>query len=340
MFKIIKIIILLLFLSFLSAYLLYSYNINTPVDKNEQDVVFVVKSGEGIKKIGAELKKSGLINSQFFFETYVWREGKQANFQAGEYVLSSKLNMKEIVNVFVRGETLTKERSIKIIEGWNAKEIAEYLEKEGVVKADDFLKLASSPKSNDYSGKYEFLADKPGSAGLEGYLFPDTYRIFKDAKAGDVINKMLGNLDKKITAEMRAEIARQKKTVFEIITMASLVEKEVRKEADMKLVAGIFWNRIGNGQGLESCASLAYILGVNKPIYSLEDTKIDSPYNTYQHRGLPPGPIANPGLRAIMAAIYPAETDFNYFLSTSETGETVFSKTFEEHIRNKNKYLR
>ena len=139
---------------------------------------------------------------------------------------------------------------------------------------------------------------------------------------------------------MRAEIAWQKKTIYEIVTMASIIEKEVRSRADMKIVSGIFWDRIKNGQGLESCATLAYILGVNKPQYTLEDTKIDSPYNTYKYRGLPPGPIANPGLNAIQAAIYPEFTANNYFLSDPATGQTIYSQTLEEHNLNKYKYLK
>jgi UPF0755 protein len=122
--------------------------------------------------------------------------------------------------------------------------------------------------------------------------------------------------------------------------MASIIQKEVTSEADMKTVSGIFWNRIKSGQGLESCATLAYILGVNKPIYSLEDTQIDSPFNTYRNQGLPPAPISNPGAQAIIAAVYPDETDYVFFLSRPDTGETVFSRTYEEHLANKDKYLR
>jgi UPF0755 protein len=183
------------------------------------------------------------------------------------------------------------------------------------------------------------LDDKPDYRGLEGYLFPDTYRIFKGSSPSEVLEKMLDNFDSKLTEEMRLEIERQGKTIYEIVTMASIVEKEVRSEADMKIVAGIFWDRIKYGQPLQSCATLAYILGVNKKQYSLEDTKTDSLYNTYQNKGLPPGPIANPGLRALEATIYPEYTDYNYFLSSSD-GETIYSVTYDEHLRNKAIYLR
>ena len=138
---------------------------------------------------------------------------------------------------------------------------------------------------------------------------------------------------------MRKDIKAQDRTIYEIITMASIVEKEVRILEDMKTVAGIFWDRIKYGQALESCASLAYILGESKVQYSVADTKIDSPYNTYKNPGLPPGPISNPGLNAVRAAIYPEYTSYNYFLSDPQTGDTIFSKTFEEHKQNKQKYL-
>lgn len=345
--KFIRLILLLAFLSSLGLFADYYYKINTAVDPAGQDSAFVIEKGDGVKKIAADLEKAGFIRSAWYFEVYAWAEKKQADFKAGEYTLNPKLSAREIVRIFTRGETLNKEKTIKLIEGWNSREIARYLEAEGVAKAEDFLKLSSYGKNDarkagvrDYSEKFSYLADRPSAAGLEGYLFPDTYRIFKDATSSDVIEKMLYNLDRKLTREMRDEIAKENKTVYEIMTMASLVEKEVRDADDMKIVAGIFWNRIKSGQALESCASLAFILGVNKPQYSIEDTKIKSPYNTYQNRGLPPGPIANPGIRAIAAAVFPAKTDYYYFLSRPDTGETVFSKTFEEHVANKAKYLR
>ncbi len=138
---------------------------------------------------------------------------------------------------------------------------------------------------------------------------------------------------------MRQDIERQGKTIYEIITMASILEKEVRNETDMKLVADIFWRRLKNGQRLESCATLAYALGKNKPQYSYEETRLASPYNTYINDGLPPGPICNPSLKAIRAAIYPTPNDYNFFLTRLDNGQTIFSHTFEEHELNKAKYL-
>ncbi|MBU4082674.1 endolytic transglycosylase MltG, partial [Patescibacteria group bacterium] len=136
----------------------------------------------------------------------------------------------------------------------------------------------------------------------------------------------------------RAEIKKQGKTVEEVVIMASILEKEVRTDRDRRIASGIFWRRLGNNYPLQSCATIAYILDEDKWRYSTEDTKVDSPYNSYQNVGLPKGPICNPGLSAIRAAINPQENDYNFFLSKPD-GETVFSKTLEEHNTNKAKYL-
>jgi len=154
----------------------------------------------------------------------------------------------------------------------------------------------------------------------------------------DVINRLLLNFDEKLTEKMREDIKNKNKTIYEIVIMASILEKEVQTAEDMKIASGIFWDRLEIGQPLQSCATIAYILGKEKKQYSYEDTRTPSPYNTYINRGLPPGPINNPGLTAISAAIYPTETDYNYFLTDPATGKTIFSRTIEEHEANKMKY--
>ena len=239
---------------------------------------------------------------------------------------------------------LREETTLKILEGWNTKQIAAELERIGHPAASSFLEAVSASSALAYYQDFDFLADKPEDASLEGYLFPDTYRIYASSTAEEIIYPLLKNFGKKLTATMRADIASQGKSIYEVVTMASLVEKEAAVDQggnsdDAKIVAGIFWDRIKYGQRLESCATLAYILGVNKPIYSEEDTQIDSPYNTYRHDGLPPGPIANPGLAALEAAIYPIYTQYNYFLTPTGSSSLVFSRTFEEHKANKLKYL-
>lgn len=318
---------------------LYWQNLNSPVDKNGKEQIFIVNKGEAIKQIADNLEKENLIRSAFYFKYEI---GRDNNIKAGEYFISPKLSSKEIIRILTVGDAISQEKSIRIIEGWSNKDIAAYFEKNSIISEKDFMALVKTPLGGWKLGfsKPDFLADAPAEATLEGYLFPDTYRIFNNTTAEEIISKMLNNFDRKITAEMIKEIKRQKKTIYEIVTMASIIEKEVRSTDDMKIVSGIFWNRIDGGQALGSCATLAYILGVNKPQYSIEDTKIDSPYNTYKYRGLPPGPIANPGFNAINAAIYPKDTGYNYFLSDPETGKTIYSRTLEEHNANKYKYLK
>lgn len=236
---------------------------------------------------------------------------------------------------------LREEKVIRVIEGWRNADIAKKIIELNLASQKQFTEAVNV----DYADQFSFLHDKPKGTDLEGFLYPDTYRVFASSTMDEVIIKMLSNFDKKLTSKMRADIAAQGRTINEVITMASIIEKEApisyqtKNIDDARIVSGIFWNRIKAGQALQSCATLAYILGVNKPQYSEADTKIESPYNTYQNPGLPPGPIANPGILAIEAAIYPITTNYNYFLTPSGSKELIFSKSYEEHLQNKNKYL-
>ena len=267
--------------------------------------------------------------------------------------VSNKLEARQARRQYWQDQTAQQaDKTVTIIEGWNSRQIAEKLADSQLgFSVDDFLKIAGQPKKNyqslpanqwpeDFSDNYEFLKDKPKQVGLEGYLFADTYRFRPSSSPKEVIIKLLDNFDQQLNTKMRQDIEQQGRTIYQIITMASLLEKEVKTEQDMKIVADIFWRRIKNGQRLESCATLAYILGQNKPQYSFEDTRINSPYNTYINSGLPPGPIGSPSLKAIKAAIYPIPNNYNFFLSRPDNGETIFSRNFEEHKINKAKFLK
>ena len=330
-------LIILIVVLALAAYFIYIKATSESVSKNSKDIFFSISKNEETEDIANNLENAGLINSSFWFKAYIKNKDLDKKIQAGEYLLSPSLSIKEIAAMLSGGQTINKEKTIKIIEGWRIDDISRYLVENKIVNGDEFIILA---KTKTAGWNYDFFSGAPGYADLEGYLFPDTYRIFNDANANDIIIKMLNNLDNKLTSEMRADIKKSGKSIYEIITLASIIEKEVRSYEDMRIVSGIFLNRIKNGQPLESCATLAYIIGENKKQYTTEDTKIDSPYNTYQNRGLPPGPICSPGLNAIKAAIYPQKTEYNYFLSRFDNGETVFSKSYQEHLNNKAKYLK
>ncbi len=306
-----------------------------PFGGNETKKEFEIKKGEDLSTIALHLKEEGIISSKLLFSSYVFLKDKQGVLKAGKYFLSASMGINKIAQKFIEGEDL--ENKIIIIEGWNLNNIADYLEKQKIVKSQDFLKVTGQPRL--FLDKFSVLEDKPIEAGLEGYLFPDTYSIPSQASSNLIIEKMLSNLEVKLSLDLRQEIRRQGKTIFQILTMASILEKEVRSKEDKQIVSGIFWKRIANHYPLQSCATIAYALGKNKWRYSIKDTKINSPYNTYQRLGLPIGPICNPGLESIEAAIYPKKTNFWYYLS-APNGETIFSKTLREHNIARRKYLK
>jgi len=247
-----------------------------------------------------------------------------------------------------------EEITIRIIEGWDNKEIAEYLEKEGVVTAKDFL----SSIKNYHTTKYSSFLPKEAEGNLEGFLFPDTYRLFASIKKEDakrasetIINKLLENFQNKLPKDAFTKARSLNMSLYEIITLASIIEKETGRNAvsstqkanldkERKIITGIFYNRLKKGKALESDATINYITGKNTPAVSSKDLRINSPYNTYKYPGLPPGPISNPSLSSIQAALNPTNTDYFYFLHKQPSGEPVYSKTFKEHIQNKFKYLK
>lgn len=249
--------------------------------------------------------------------------------------------------------TKAEEIQITTIEGWDNAETAEYLEKLELVRAEDFI---AAQKKFDVS-EYPILKSIPEGFGLEGFLFPDTYRLLKPKAAFEagqekiIIGKMLDNFSLKFTQEMQGQADKLKMSVYEIITLASIVESETGRNVvgtterqalarEREIVAGIFYNRLKVGMALQSDATVNYITKKNTPSASLADTEINSPYNTYKYPGLPPGPISNPSLSSIMATLYPKASDYFYFLHKQPSGEAVYSKTFEEHVQNKQRYLR
>lgn len=348
--KYLLIFLVCLIIIFLALIFSYSRAINSPESNSKSLINFTVTKGEPVKRISENLFQAGLIKSKFYFEFYIWLNHKQASLQAGEYELSPSQNIKQIVSILGNG----KERNVKILikEGEGEGEIAQTLEQNGLTSANDFLAVTGRPmldysKNNnsittrkDFSVDYDFLSDKPKYYSLEGYLFPDTYQFSKNDTPEKITKKMLANFDSKLTPDLRSAIKNQSKSIYEIITMASVLEKEVKTFDDMKIVSGIFWQRIANGQPLQSDATLSYALNDTTASHSLTDLQIDSPYNSYRYKGLPPTPIGNPGINAIIASINPVNTDYNFFLTSSDGSKTVFAKTFAEHIKNKQKYLK
>ncbi|MFA5070557.1 MAG: endolytic transglycosylase MltG [Patescibacteria group bacterium] len=327
-------------LVFVGLFFYFVYLISSPASSITEEKEITINKGDGSRVIADVLIAKGLIRNKTAFFVYTFIEGVSSRLQAGTYQLSTDMSIKQVVAILSEGKLISNERTIKIIEGWTNTEIGDYLEKQEIISKADFLAAAGVKNSREIlpEENYTFLADKSLAVDLEGYLFPDTYRIFKDSAGKDIIKKMLDNFGSKLTEELRAEIKNQNKTIFEIVTMASILEKEVRKEADRKMAADLFFRRIEIGMPMQSDATVNYVTGKSALQPTLEDLQTVSAYNTYLNKGLPPGPICNPSLSSIKAAIYPTPNEYLFYLNKKD-GTTVWSKTAEEHAANKAKYL-
>lgn len=331
---------------FLLVIVLYYFSYNTSVNKPKNmqgdPIEFTVKSGDSVERIAKNLESMKIINSARYFRIFVWLEDLGTSLQAGTFMISPSMSLRDIVNTLATGDSVSRERIVKIIEGWNISDINEYLDNNDILENNQYLSKASQ-KIGEWQYNFEkpsFLAETPQSADLEGYLFPDTYKIFVDASTDDIIEKQLDNFGKKLSQELRDEIKKQGKSIHDIVTMASIIEKEVSQEKDRALVSGILYKRINIGMRLEVDSSINYITGKNDPAAASADLEVESPYNTYRNYGLPPGPICNPSLSAIKAAIYPEASNYLFYLNRQDTKETIFSKDYNEHLRNKAKYLK
>jgi UPF0755 protein len=316
----------------------FNWQAMAPRSKDVGSQTFVVAKGDGIKDIATKLKDAGLIKSDRVFQVLVFLINARNKFWPGSYSLSPKMDLLQIIRTLI-SQPGPAQTDITIIEGWTSKDVAKYLADNNLVEEKDFLAAVKSARQ-DFQAQYDWLSDIPKNMDVEGFLFPDTYKVYKETTPKDIIGKMLGNFNNKITPALKTDIKNQKKDLFQIITMASLIEKEVKTEYDRRLAADIFWRRIAAGIALQSDASLSFALADNKPSHTIAETKnTTSPYNTYRYRGLPPGPICNPGLSSVEAAIYPTSNQYWFFLSTPD-GRTIFSKTLDEHNKNKDLYLK
>lgn len=314
--------------------------ISTPSSDSTDVLLFTIEEGQGVNEISRSLKSQGLIVDSYTFEVYLWIRRFESKLQAGEYALSKNLNAIQLASQLIQGVGASNETVIKIPEGWAIEDIANYLDTEKqIVSRDAFLDAARVTDSRTIlpSASFDFLESKPATVDLEGYLFPDTYRVFKDAQPADIVEKMLTNFGKKITPEIRNDSVKSGMTLHAVLTLASIVQHEVQTEEDMKFVAGIFLKRLEIGKPLESDATVNYITkkGTTRP--TLDDLQVDSLYNTYKNAGLPPGPISNPGLQAIQAVLHPRTSPYLFFLTTPD-GRVMYSETFEEHLTTKRRF--
>jgi UPF0755 protein len=300
----------------------------TPVDfGNQERQIFKVPYGSSLREIGRLLSKEHLIRNKLVFEIYVRLNPRQRMVKAGYYQVSSGMSIPAIVSELRRG--IAPSIRITIPEGLSNREIAELLEKKGLVNQESFINMT---KDRDLADK--ILNSHPTNSGMEGYLFPDTYNFELNAKVEkEIIQKMLLRF-KNVFEQNFAQIPLNKRK--EIVIMASLVEKEAKKPEERAIIAGIFYNRLRLGYPLQSCATVQYSLGKWKERLYYKDLQVNSPYNTYLHQGLPPGPIANPGLASLKAAVFPSKVNYLYFVAKPD-GTHIFSTTYEQHLNAQHK---
>jgi len=307
----------------------WKLDLNEAVDlKDTEKITFQVHRGESAKGIAYGLDEAGLIVNEKSFLRTLESEGLDSSIQYGSYLLSPSMTLREIITVLTTEGT--GEMAVTLIEGWTIAEMDDHLFELGLIQDGDF-EICIENCSFDY----EFLE---GASSLEGYLFPDTY--FVDSATFSVesfINQLLRTFDSKITDEMDAAIEASGRSLDEIVNVASMIEKEVRTDADIPVVGGIIWKRLDNDWTLGIDATLLYVQNDNE--LTVEDLAMDSPYNTRLETGLPPSAISNPGLASLKGAIYPEVSDYWFYLTTLDTGEVIYAITNDEHEANKDQYL-
>ena len=337
-YKAVLIVIVIVIVIIIGGFGYFYFGVNGRISNPAPEQEFLVTKGESGKMIGKNLSDKKLIKDRFLFETEVWLRGSEKEFVVGNYKLPAKASIADLVKILTTAAK-REQITITIPEGLSNKEIAKIWEEKKMGSADDFLAKASVTDSREIiSGStYDFLALKQKGADLEGYLYPDTYYVYKDSRPEDLIKKMLDNFENK-TKDILAEAQVSGKDFHDILTLASIVEREVPKTSERPIIAGLFLKRIQIGMALQSDATVNYVTGKYQLRPTYDDLQVDSPYNTYKNRGLPPSPIGNPSISSIKAVLNPEQSEYLYFLS-KPTGETVFSKTLDEHNENKAKYL-
>ncbi|AWB47013.1 endolytic transglycosylase MltG [Paenibacillus sp. CAA11] len=317
----------------------YTYVNLQPVKPSDEKVKFTIEPGTGTSGIADLLEDKGLIRNALLFKGYLKLKSEGGHFQAGVYELNPGMTYQEIIQKLNKGDVVKDEMvRFTIPEGYTVKQMAEKLSAEGIVNADEFLKLAKNPTGIQSGLLSSIPQDSKVMYRLEGYLFPETYELKKGSTASDIIARMLDETEKKLSTipDYQAKLKRQGLSLNELMTVASLVEREVVVDQERPLVAGVIYNRIKQDMKLEIDATVQYLLEKPKErLLNSDLRKVDSPYNSYLYKGLPPGPIASPSLKSIEAALTPESSDYLFYVTKKDgSQEHLFARTFAEHEAN------
>jgi UPF0755 protein len=321
----------------LAAYLMARQSaLDAPAGDPAATLELEVNEGEMASSVVDRLLVAGIVRDSFLLRTYLRYRGLDVGVEAGNYQLSGEMTVRELA------EALQTARPLEIVfgvpEGWRREQIAEAIPGSGLSFApDDFLAAAQTRPPATYS----FASELPDPSSLEGFLFPDTYHLDPEATALDLVLAMLDDFERRVDPELRLGFSQSGLSLYQAVTLASIVEREAIQPDERPVIASVFLNRLATGMNLDADPTIQYALGRQpdgvwwKSPLMLDDLSFDSPYNTYLYPGLPPGPIANPGLASLQAVAHPADTPYFYFRALCDgSGRHVFAETFEEHLGN------
>ena len=287
-------------------------------------VYFTVRPGMSVSEIGKELYERGIIDSEMKFWWTAKLNGFENKVKSGTFAMQTGMTPRDALEILVYGNTVTIRFTIP--EGFSVRDIAQRLDDEGLVKADAFISLAKTYRPYPYVEEHEDVR-----YAVEGFLFPDTYEINGEFDAARIMQMMAENFDRRLTKEMRDRAREMDLSIYELVTLASLVEKEAYHEEDRPIIAQIFLKRLRLGMPLQADPTVQYLLDAPKEDLLYRDTEIESPYNTYQNVGLPPGPIASPGTASLMAVLHPADTNYLYFVA-DRNGNNYYATNYADHL--------
>ncbi len=326
---------------FFIFYMWYKHEINKPVSGSSESISFSIEPGESIDSIVTRLKEEDLIDSAFVFKLYLKLNKKGNKIQAGDFVIAKNVNMVQLADILSNAQNLNIVK-VTIIEGLNYREIADYLSTvfssydKSQFSKEDFLQIVEDPDNTVFTSDVQNFLNtyKPPQKSLEGFLYPDTYEFDVDVDTKFIIESLLKNFLAKISnLELNEDF-------YDDLILASIVEKESLTDEEKPYIASVFVNRLQIGMPLQSDATVNYVTDKDNPRPNYSDLKIDSPYNTYKYTGLPPTPICNPRVKSIKSAINPADTDYYFFIhEQTGSGQVHFAETYNEHLKNIQKYL-
>nr|WP_317333231.1 endolytic transglycosylase MltG [uncultured Romboutsia sp.] len=301
-----------------------------PYDKNnKKDIVVEIPQGATTSTISDVLYKNKLIKNKTIFKISVKLSNQAQNFKAGKYLFNQTYSNKEIINDISSGKIYNDGIKITIPEGSTSREIVSILVGKKLGNEESYEKLISNP--NEFYDQFKFLKEEDITS-LEGFLYPSTYYFDENASEKEILSAMLSQFNKVYTDKLRDRQKELKMTTEQVINLASIVEKEAVLDEDRPIIASVFYNRLKIGMPLQSDATIQYIFKERKKIVTYKDLEIDSPYNSYKNKGLPPTPIASPGIESIEATLYPEKTEYLYFVAKMDGGNN-YSTNYEDHLK-------